>query len=152
MVRCIRCTQGNAHLATPHATEAHQIGISASRLCLAGASDRAVGTAGRGGRAIGLGAGNRGGDLEVLHVDQGLLAGVATGTADLNLLLVGGDVESDEEEQVRGDNGNTGKRGELLTSAAAHVGSPGEVGGGEVAVRSEVDEAYAQSLASEDSK
>lgn len=134
------------------AIDAHQIGFSASHLCLAGASDRAVGTTGRGGRAVGLDVGNGGGDLEVLHVDQGLLAGVATGAADLNLLLVGGDVESDEQEQVRGDNGNTSDSGELLTGAAAHAGSPGEVGGGKVAVRGEVDEACAQSLALEDSK
>lgn len=83
----------------------------------------------------------RGGDLEVLHVDEGLLAGVAARTADLGSLVVGGDVEGDEKQQVRGDDSNTSESSELLTGALAHVGSPGEVDGGEVGVRGEVDEA-----------
>ena len=116
-------------------------------LGLARASDRAVGAAGRGGRAVGtlgaavgLGTG-RGGDLKVPHVDERFLASVAARTANLGVLLVGGNVEGDEQQQVRGDDTNTSERSELLTGALTHVGSPGEVGGGEVGVRGKVDEA-----------
>lgn len=117
-----------------------------SRLRLPRARDRPVAAGGHWraigglGAAIGLGTGRRG-DLEVSHIDQGLLAGVATRTANLGGLLVGGDVEGDEQEQVRGDDGNTSESGELLTGALAHVWSPWEVGGGEVSVGGEVDEA-----------
>lgn len=120
--------------------------MASARLSLARASDGAVGAASRASRAVGtLGAavgvsGGRG-DLEVLHVDERLLAGVAARAADLGSLVVGGDVEGDEEQQVRGDDTNTGERGELLTGALAHVGGPGEVDGGEVGVGGEVDEA-----------
>lgn len=116
-------------------------------LGLARASDWAVGTAGRGRRAVGtlsaavgVGAG-RGGDLKVPHVDERLLASVAARTANLGILLVGGNVEGDEQQQVGGDDTNTSERSELLTSALTHVGSPGEVGGREVGVRGKVDEA-----------
>lgn len=120
--------------------------LGRNNLRLARASDRAVRAAvghrraiGGLGVAVGLGTGGRG-DLEVLHVDQGLLASVAARTANLGGFLVGGDVEGDEEEQVRGDDSNTGESGKLLTSTLAHVWSPGEVDGGEVGVRCEVDE------------
>jgi hypothetical protein len=56
-------------------------------------------------------------------------------------LLVCGKVEGEEEEQVRGDDADTGDGGELLTSALAHVGNVGPVGAGEVGEGSEVDEA-----------
>lgn len=118
-----------------------------NRLRLARAGDGAVRAAvghrraiGSRGVAVGLGAGG-GGDLEVPHVDQGLLASVAARTANFGGLVVCGNVEGDEEEQVRGDDGNTGESGELLTSALAHVGSPWEVDRGEVRVGGEVDEA-----------
>jgi hypothetical protein len=117
-----------------------------ARLSLAGASDGAVGAASRAGRtvgglgaAVGVGAGGRG-NLKVLHVDEGLPAGVAARAADLGSLVVGSDVEGDEQQQVRGDDANTSEGSELLTGALAHVGSPGEVDGGEVAVGGEVDE------------
>lgn len=141
---------------SPHTTpQSHSYGYSGgtraassrrAHLGLAGASDGAVGAASRAGTAVGalgtaVGGTGGGGDLEVLHVDEGLLAGVAARAANLGSLVVGGNVEGDEEEQVGGDDTNTSEGSELLTSALAHVGSPGEVDGGEVGVRSEVDEA-----------
>lgn len=56
-------------------------------------------------------------------------------------LLVGGGVEGDEEEEVRGQNADSGNSGELFTSASSQVGEGREVGGGEVGPGSEVDEA-----------
>ena len=134
----------NAHLAKLQIlNKQHLVDVSARHLGLARASDRAVGAASGSGRAVGLGStvGSVGRwDLEVAHVDERLLASVAAGAASLDLLLVGGDVETDEQEEVRGDNGDTSESSEFLTGALAHVGSPGEVGGGEVGVRGEVDE------------
>lgn len=118
-----------------------------NRLSLAGASDGAIGATSRGsavgslGATISLGSSSRRGDLEVAHVDQGLLASVAARTADLGFLLIGGDVEGDEQEQVGGDDTDTSESSEFLTGALAHVGGPREVSRGEVSVRSEVDKA-----------
>jgi hypothetical protein len=113
---------------------------SVGHLSLAGASHRAVGAASRLGAAV-LGTDGRG-DLEVLHVDQRLLAGVAAGTSGLGGLVVGGNVEGDEQDQVGADDADTSQGSEFLTGTLAHVGEPGEVGGGEVGVRGEVDEAF----------
>ena len=116
----------------------------ASHLGLARAGNGTVGAAGRDSSTVGLGSTvgtSRGGDLEVAHVDERLLASVAARAANLGSLVVCSNVEGDEEQQVRGDDTNTGESGELLTGTLAHVGSPGEVGGGEVGVGGEVDEA-----------
>lgn len=117
-------------------------------LRLARASDGAVGATSGSRGSVGLGVAIGGGtvstsgsNLELGHVDHRLSSSVATGTAGLRGLLVGGDVERDEEEQVRADDGDSGESGELLTSALAHIGSPGEVGRGEVGVRGKVNEA-----------
>lgn len=56
-------------------------------------------------------------------------------------LLIGGDVESDEEEEVGRDDEDARDGGELLAGALASVGEPGPVGAGEVGPRGEVDEA-----------
>lgn len=61
----------------------------------------------------------------------------------LALLLVSGDVEGDEEDQVRSKNADSRESGEFLACALAMVGHPLEVGGSEVCVRGKVDEAYA---------
>ena len=58
----------------------------------------------------------------------------------LRVLLIGRDVERDEEHQVRRENTDASKSGELLAGTFAMVGHPGEVGGGEVGVRGEVYE------------
>jgi hypothetical protein len=77
--------------------------------------------------------------LLVLHLNQ------RTGSPAAALghrLLVCGEVEGEEQEQVRGDDADSGNGSELLASALAHVGQLGPVGAGEVGPRSEVDEAW----------
>lgn len=59
----------------------------------------------------------------------------------LSFLLVGGQVEGDEQHQVRADDADARERGELLTGALTGVGQVREVGRGEVVVGGEVDEA-----------
>ena len=70
------------------------------------------------------------------HAADGLAA-----TRALAVLPVGGEVEGDEEEEVRGQDTNTSESGKLLTSAGANVGKPGPVGRGEVGPGGEVDKA-----------
>ena len=121
--------------------------LTTSRLSLARASGPAVG----GGRAVLLASGQSGlataespldllggGEGLILHLDQG--AGSAAATL-LNGLLVGRDVESDEQNEVAGQDAHAGESSELLTGADAGGGEPGEVAGGEVGVGSEVDKA-----------
>jgi hypothetical protein len=121
--------------------------ILANLLGLAGTGGPAVG----GGRAVLLASGQSGlataespldllGGRErlVLHLDE------STGGASAALLdglLVGGNVESDEENEVAGQDAHASERSELLASADAGAREPGEVAGGEVGVGSEVDEA-----------
>ena len=82
--------------------------------------------------------------LLVLHLDEG--AGGAAALLDAALLRgrlgVGGDVEADEEDEVRGEDADAGDGGELLAGAGAEVGEVWEVGGGEVGPGGEVDEAW----------
>jgi hypothetical protein len=121
--------------------------LTTSRLSLARAGGPAVG----GGRAVLLASGQSGlataespldllGGREglILHLDQG--AGSAAATL-LNRLLVGGDVESNEQDEVAGQDAHTSERSELLTGADTGSRQPGEVAGGEVGVGGEVDEA-----------
>lgn len=116
------------------------LGVYTQNLGLAGAGDRAVGATR--GTAIGTALlSSRGGDLEVPHVDQRLLASVAAGTSSLGSLVVGGNVERDEKNQVGANDANTSQGSEFLAGALAHVGHPGEVSRGEVGVGGEVDEA-----------
>lgn len=77
-------------------------------------------------------------DLLILHLNQ--RAG-SPAAALGDGLLVCGEVETDEEEEVRGDDNHSGDSSELLTSALAQVGHLREVGAGEVGPRGEVDEA-----------
>lgn len=115
-------------------------------LGLAGARSRAVGlgTSGGGG-SVGLaGGGDEGnvvrvGKRSLGHAAQGLAGGRA---GLLGVLLVGGEVEGDEENQVRAEGDDTREGSELLAGALAGVGEPGPVRGGEVGVRGEVDEAW----------
>jgi hypothetical protein len=76
--------------------------------------------------------------LLILHLDQRACSPAA---ALGHWLLVRGEVEGEEEEQVRCDDADTGDGGKLLTSALAHVGNVGPVGAGEVGEGCEVDEA-----------
>lgn len=70
-----------------------------------------------------------GGDLLILHLNQ--CAG-SPAAALGHGLLVCGEVESDEEEEVGCDDDHSRNGGKLLTSALAHVGHVGSVGAGEV--------------------
>ena len=67
--------------------------------------------------------------LLVLHFDQRACSPAATLG---HRLLVRGEVEGEEEEQVRGDDADARDGGELLALALAHVGHVGPVGAGEV--------------------
>ena len=78
------------------------------------------------------------GHFLVLHLDQRTRSPSATGALRL---LVGSGVESEEENEVAGQDDHAGKRSKLLAGAVAHVGHPGEVGVGEVGVRGKVDKA-----------
>lgn len=78
------------------------------------------------------------GDRLILHLNKG----GRRPTAPLrHRLLVCGQVESDEEEQVRCYDTDSGDSGEFLAGASAGVGEPGPVGASEVGPRCEVDEA-----------
>lgn len=79
---------------------------------------------------------------EIVRVGQRGLrhATEALAVVGLALLSVGGNVERDEEHQVRGENTNSGEGSEFLAGALASVGHPGEVGGSEVGPGREVDE------------
>jgi len=81
------------------------------------------------------------GDLKVLHLDGGQLAGVAAGPPCLGGALIGGEVKGDEEEEVGAQDAHAGESSKFLASAAARVRHPLEVGAGEVGVGGEVDEA-----------
>lgn len=117
-------------------------------LCLTRPRNRPVLTS-RHRRAIGHGLGAAVGqrarhrrNLKVLHLNRSLLARVPTRPSALARFLVRRQVERDEEQEVRADDGNSREGRKLFTRAAAHVGRPGEIGVREVGVRSEVDEPY----------
>lgn len=57
-------------------------------------------------------------------------------------LPIGGDVEKDEEHQVRGEDTDPGKGGKLLAGALACIGQPGEVRRGKVGPRCEIDKTW----------
>ena len=59
-----------------------------------------------------------------------------------SILLVCGEVERDEENQVRTDYAHTSESSEFFTGAVSSVWHPWEVGGGEVSVGGEVNEDY----------
>ena len=77
--------------------------------------------------------------LLVLHFHK--RAGSTTAALG-NGLLVGGEVEGEEEEQVRRDDANARDSSKLLTSTLAHVGQVRPVGACEVGPRGEVDETW----------
>ena len=121
--------------------------LPASHLSLAGTSSPAVG----GGRTVLLAGGQSGlaaaeSPLDLLGGGEGLILHLneSTGSASATLLdglLVGGDVESNEEDEVAGQDAHASERSELLAGADAGAWEPGEVAGGEVGVGGEVDEA-----------
>lgn len=97
-------------------------------LCLARASSGTVGLCPGGGGTVGvavaLAVGSRSLDVQRVgkrslgHASQRLARGAFTA------LLVGGEVEGDEEDQIRAEDGNTRERGKFLTSALAGIWQP----------------------------
>ena len=77
------------------------------------------------------------GDRGLRHTSDGLAR-----TRGLAVLGIGGEVEGDEEHEVRAKDDKTREGRELLSGALSVVGHPGEVGRGEVGVGRIVDEAY----------
>ena len=75
--------------------------------------------------------------LLILHLDQ--RRGSATAALG-HRLLVCGDVEAEEEEEVRRDDADAGNGGELLACALAQVRKMWPVGIGEIGEGGEVDE------------
>lgn len=82
-----------------------------------------------------------GGEGEVLHGDEGLFSGVSSRAAGLCGLLVGGEIEGDEEHEVGGEDDETGDGSKFLARTLTGIWEPWPVGGGEVSVGSEIDEA-----------
>lgn len=78
-----------------------------------------------------MGVGHRG----LGHATKGL-----AGLVLRSFLGVGGNVEGDEEHEVRGEDTDAGKGSELLARALAGIGPRRLVGGDEVSVRGEVNE------------
>lgn len=68
-------------------------------------------------------------DLGILQRASGF---AACGT--LAILLVGSEVERNEQNEVRADNSNTRESSELLSGAVTRIRHPWEVGRGEVGV------------------
>ena len=112
--------------------------LPANYLSLAGAGGPAVGS----GRGALLASGQSSlaaaeSPLDLLGSGEGLIlhlnesAGSASATL-LDRLLVGGDVESDEENEVAGQDAHASERSEFLAGAPAGIGEPGPVGAGEV--------------------
>lgn len=81
-----------------------------------------------------------GGDVWNLCVLEGARS-LASG-GPLSVLLVGGQVEGNEEDEVGADDAHSGEGSEFLAGAVTRVGHPWPVGRGEVGVGREVDEAW----------
>jgi hypothetical protein len=74
------------------------------------------------------------------HFLERTLGTLAATEGALGLAVCGG-VEGNEEEEVGGEDADTGDGGELFPGTLAAVGKPVPVGGGEVGPGCEVDEA-----------
>lgn len=111
-------------------------------LSLAGASDwatwRSGGVSVRDWRAVDLSVGNGSHvwHLRILERTSSLAAGSL-----LSILLVSCNIERDEKQEVRAENAHASESSELLASALSGSWHVWEVGGGEVCVGGEVDEA-----------
>ena len=79
-------------------------------------------------------------ELEILHVDNGLLRSVPPGPAFLIGLLVCCEVEGDEEEEVGAEDRHASKRRKFLAGAFAVVWHVRKIGGSEVGIGCKVDE------------
>lgn len=106
-------------------------------LCLSGPRGGVVGP---GASGLGLWLGGLAVD-KIVRVGKRRLGHTAEGRAGgaLDVLLVCGDVEGNEENQVGSEDRNSRESSELLAGTLAHVRQPGEVAGGEVGPSGEVD-------------
>lgn len=111
-------------------------------LSLAGTDSSAVVLGSGGGSGTIAVADSLNGLVVELGVDGNGAVGDGLASSALALLLVGGNVEGDEEEEVAGKDTAAGECSKLLTGAAAKVGNPGPVGGGEVGVGCKVNGNY----------
>jgi hypothetical protein len=112
----------------------------AYHLGLAGAGDWATRSCGAGADAelwdnLAVGESSNIWDLSILEGTSSL----ATSWA-LSILLVGGDVEGDEEEEVGAEDTHARESCEFLSGALSCVWHPWPVGGGEVGVGRKVNE------------
>lgn len=108
---------------------------------------------GSGGNTVGLGTRGLGtigvtfegsGGLDQMRVGKRSLAHSSealSAAGRLAVALVGGEVERDEEDEVRADDTDTSESSKLLSGASARIGHPGPVGRCEVGVRGKVNEA-----------
>jgi len=62
-------------------------------------------------------------------------------TRGLGVLPIRGEIERDEEDEVRAEDRNTSDSGEFLSGALPSIGVVGEIRRREIRVRGEVDEA-----------
>lgn len=74
-----------------------------------------------------------GGDFLILHFDKGT-GGAASAALLWWGLLVGREVEGDEEQEVRGQDTHASEGGEFFACAATGVGHPREIGAREIGV------------------
>lgn len=74
----------------------------------------------------------------ILHLDKRANRSGATGLL-ARRLLVGSQVETDEEEEITAENTDTSESGKFFTGTAAGIGHPGEVGVGAVRVMSKLE-------------
>ena len=75
------------------------------------------------------------------HSDQSFSAGVSSWSSLDGLFPVRGEVERDEEQEIRAEYDETSNSSKFLACAGTCIGHPVEVSAGEIGVGSEVDEA-----------
>jgi len=80
------------------------------------------------------------GSLGEFGTDSNVAIGNCLLSSTLTTLPVGGKVEADEENEVWWKDATASKGSKFLTSTLTHVGNVRPVGGGEVSVRSKVNE------------
>lgn len=79
------------------------------------------------------------GNFGSCHVDSSLCSGVPPRTPALASLLVGQDVERDEENKIGAENDTASDGSEFFARAMTRIGHPGPICGSEIGVASKVD-------------
>jgi hypothetical protein len=77
-------------------------------------------------------------DIRNLGILQG--SGGFTASRALSILLVGREVEGNEEQEIRADYSHACERSKFFSGAFARIRHPWEVGRGEVGIGSEINE------------